>query len=525
MLAEEVKKKLKTFPKTPGVYFFKDHEGNILYIGKAKNLRARTASYTRHEKRENRISTLLSLAREVSYLQTHSELEALLLEAELISKYKPEYNILLRDGQPFLYFHLSNEKLPRLELVRHKGEKGWYAGPFLEKTPLRNLHRLLLSTFKIQICKKKISQGCLAYHMGKCAGSCLETFDEKAYKKRLSRVKKLLTDGFDSFVKETEKEIKNYSTAMEFEQAQHLYDLLQHLKKVGQSLSDLSQARTFSEMVGTHLWVFMPEEKLCFLFQEYHEHIKMVRSFFLYDTSTSEEFFERGEEYLLAYYREFSPAHTILLSHSFASQKIWAAFITKWHARQQEVEIECPVKGHLFHLITLARLSAEQEMAKKYSLPQALKKTFKLSSAPTEVDCFDISHKQGRSMVGSCVRFSNGSVNKELCRRFKIKSVEGQNDYKALQECVLRRYAHNEYLPHLVVIDGGLGQLSAVRQILSSIECISIAKREERVFGKGAPQGIVITPHSLVGAFLIALRDYTHHFALSYHKLLADKAL
>ncbi len=407
---------LSTIPHVPGIYFFKNASGQVIYIGKAKDLNKRIRSYFSDSYTDQKIETMVKEIVSVDYLPTRSELEALLLEATIINQEQPHYNMLLKEGQPFLYLLFTNQEIPHLKLVRNKKLKGTYFGPFINKQEARRVYSFLIRTFKLQLCNKKIENGCLDYHIGICPGSCRSDFDKDAYLFRLELVKKLLRGKYQELLANIKHHIASHSKHLEFEQAQYLSEVLSSMKFIMSS-------------VKTH---FDPKK--------------------------------------------------------FESDL--AIKTTPTHHRPQKNKL----------------------------LGKELQQLLGLKKAPSSIDCFDVSHFQSRSIVGSCIRFVNGLPDKNNFRKFRIRTLTQQNDYAALQEIVRRRYRNPKNLPDLILIDGGKGQRNAVKDIFSEIECISIVKREERVFSNAHPKGVVLDMQTDTGKTLIALRDYAHHFAISYHR-------
>jgi len=416
------RKTLDKIPQKPGIYFFKTATGIVLYVGKAKNLKNRITSYFQRKSSDFKSKALLTKSATIAFKTTTTELEAMLLEAEQIQKLQPKFNVLLKDGQPFLYFFIkpysspkknsksTSQGIPELELVRTKKKAGSYFGPFIEKNEARQTHQFLLKTFKLALCKKKIPNGCLKYHLGLCAGSCLESFDKKAYKHRLSLAKKALRQPSEKFLTYIDTEIKKHNKLQEFEISRDLHSYKKAFQGV---LYALEVAR---------------------------------------DRLIIEDLSQEGEQ----------TTNTDIA-----------------HQVQEFLQLEHPI---------------------------------------STIDCFDISHKQGFYKVGSCIRFKDGKPDKSLFRKFHIKTVEGNNDYASLQETVTRRYKNNKDLPDLVLIDGGKGQRNAVKNLFPDLEFVSLAKREERLFSRKFPHGKLVYTKHPVGKLFIELRDYAHHFAITFHR-------
>lgn len=402
-------------PLHAGIYSFKDADGNVLYVGKAKSLKKRVSSYFNRYQKDWKVSSLLDEAASVDFIVTKNETEALLLEAQLVQQHKPKFNVLLKEGQPFLYLLFTKGSLPKLELVRTKQKKGTYFGPFLQKSPARSAYRFLMKTFQLQLCNKKLEHGCLDYHIGLCAGNCRPDFSLADYLFRLELAQKTLKNEQKLFIQKVSDEIAISNKNLKFERSKHLHEYLENVDLIFKTI----QLR-FSEA-------------------------KFGDDIFAVVTPTSE----------INTYQDELAAHI-----------------------QKFLQLPAPVRT---------------------------------------IDCFDISHFQSRSIVGSCVRFTDGKPDKNYFRKFNITSLAIQNDYAALQEIVSRRYKESD-LPDLILIDGGKGQLNAVKQLFPHASIISLAKREEIVYADTYPDGIKLDIEDPFGKICIALRDYAHHFAISHHR-------
>jgi excinuclease ABC subunit C len=231
------KKLEKSIPKLTGVYLFKDAQGAIIYIGKAKNLHHRVNSYFQKYSTDWKIQLLIDEYADIDYILTNTETESLLLEAELVQKYKPKYNVLLKEGQPFLYILFTNHEIPTIELVRNKKKKGTYFGPLLQKGPARKTYAFLMHTFKLNLCNKKITLGCLDYHIGNCAGNCKPDFDLTDYCIRITLAKEALKNNQEGFVQTIKDQMKTYNASFEFEKAQHLHEYLHNVDTIFATLN------------------------------------------------------------------------------------------------------------------------------------------------------------------------------------------------------------------------------------------------------------------------------------------------
>jgi len=412
---------LQHIPKTAGIYLFKDKNNTILYIGKAKDIRKRVSSYFAKQKTDWKIAELIKEHTTIDYIATQGEIDALLLEAQMIRDYQPKYNVLLKSGDPFLYMLFTEDVLPTVKLVRIKKEKGKYFGPFLYKQGARRGFDYIMRTFKLKLCNVEIENGCLNFHLGNCAGMCSKNFDIEAYKSRLLLAQQALEGNSSEFLKTVHALIAESNKKLEFETSKQLSEYIHNLETI----------------------------------------------FAVIKTRFSEKKYDREIAQAVLPFKRTPEA----LQHGLVEL-------------QELLELDTPIRS---------------------------------------IDCFDISHFQSIYITGSCIRFTDGRPDKNNFRRFKIKTLTQQNDYAALYEIVRRRYRDPDNLPDLIIIDGGKGQLNAVKHLVGTTPIVSLAKREERLFISSNPEGIVLDMQTSMGQLIIALRDYAHHFAISYHQLLRKK--
>ncbi|MGD1997815.1 MAG: excinuclease ABC subunit UvrC [Candidatus Dependentiae bacterium] len=518
---------ISALPRTPGVYLFKDERGQVCYIGKAKSLRDRVRSYLNNYGREYKATTIISDSVRLEHVKTATELEAMLLEAKLIQSYQPPCNVLLKTGQPYVYFLITQQPLPRFTLTKNKQAKGTYFGPFIERNAARKAHRYLEESFQLYLCKKAIPGGCLAYHMHRCAGICRDDFDEEGYRSRLRMVQRALTKGREEVIAELQDQVKEASAALNFERAAQLVKYQKAFNHVFDSVAaKFDRPQSLQRLADKDIWLWHEGDDEPFgtllLLREKGGIVRTSRRWCVVrgDQSLTEVL----HDYIEGYYRLFTPAQQILCTHELPDAVLLGQFITQWHALPQSVTVSAPPGLEHGEIMVLANLHAHNEFAKTVRSGQHLKRLLQLSKTPRTIDCFDISHKQGHAMVGSCVRFTDGRPDGNGYRRFHIKSLNQQNDFAALQEIVTRRYRNREDLPDIIVIDGGKGQLSAVRAVMghrlvgTTTTLVSLAKREETVFGEQFPEGKILDQKSVGGQLLIALRDYAHHAAVSFHR-------
>lgn len=505
---------LSTLPDSAGVYFFKDNTGLILYIGKAKNLKNRLTSYLSHDAYSNKAATIIEAADRLDVTTTDNELDAMLLEAALIRQHKPPFNVLLKEGTPFLYFLITSESTPQFLLVRDQKEKGTYFGPFIDKKSTRKIFSFLLKKFRLKLCNKKIENGCMQYHLGICAGSCLSSFDLVAYKKRISFVKTFLTKGYQACHESLQVELKKANKELRFEDSKEIVQILEALQTFSESLeSNILTIDTTQPHQTIDLWIFNEQAELLSGYNAQNNTLEPIAHWYLQENSPDEI-----EAFFLSYYRE-QPATSIILTNiHFDNQTLIEQFLSEWHHYQVQIFTPQTSSAHYQNLLSLATATQNKQFLQKSQAAQEIKALCGLTKNPSTIDCFDISHHQGASLVGAAVRFVDGIPQKDQFRHFIIKSFEGNNDYAALQEVVARRYKDKSDYPDLIIIDGGKGQLSSVKSLHPLIPKASLAKKEERLFTPLHKNGIVLQPKTAAGQLIIALRDYTHHFAVSFHR-------
>lgn len=512
---------IKSLPNTPGVYQFKDEHGQIVYIGKAKSLRKRVMNYLQRQGYELKADLIIAASVQLDFIQTKTELEAMLLEARLIQSHQPKFNVLLKSGQPFLYILITSSKTPELKLVRNQQLKGSYFGPFLEKGPARKVYDFLLKTFRLKQCKKKIENGCLDYHMGLCAGSCRSDFDRAAYCQRMELARMSLKQGHAKFLAYLQEQIEASNREQTFEKSRELHGYYKAFASVFDALD--TKGVNNRKLDHKDIWILTSDRRTLFLFDEVNGAFKRREVFyfpFMDDVVQEQAYEQLTLEHMTSFYRSHIPSATIFVNFDLNDheRELLEKFVHEWHQLNYDVAVTQPVEGHGAALVRLGKLHAQQDEEKRLSLGRQLRVLLKLHFEPKTIDCFDISHKQGLFMVGSCVRFKNGEPDKEGLRKFHIKTVHQIDDYASLREIVARRYADATELPDLILIDGGKGQLNAVQDLFPHAEFACLAKREETIFSNRIPEGRKLDLKSFVGQMLIALRDYAHHFAISFHR-------
>lgn len=505
-------------PDSAGIYIFKDGNGVVLYIGKAKSLKKRVLSYSRPNSNDWKLETMIDLAEHIEFRRTKNQVEAMILEAQLIQNHQPKFNIMLKAGRPFLYFVFTQGNPPELVLTRNNLKNEFAIGPFIHRSQARKIFDTLLDNFKLRICHKKISNGCMYFHIGKCSGFCRDDFDLPAYLIRLERVKKLLIEGPESIVAQLEAQIEESDQNLNFERSKILSSQLDQIKQSSLILeTGISKNRTFAiNDDEKHVWIWKSENNFLQMFVAKSGIVKKKELWLV----LPEQNFDPNE-YLRRYYSEFACPNSIFTNFEIDEKDSLALFLSKWHGKSGKVAIFDRITEQTtpeFVSLCLAIVRVEVENFAK--IPTKLAAVVGSKKPIYSIDCFDISHHQGHFVVGSCVRFVSGRPDKANFRHFNIKTVVGQDDYACLREIVSRRYKNGTAdLPDLVLIDGGKGQKSAVADLVGQRPLAALAKQEEILFcAKNQISGIKLDSKKPHHAILIAIRDYAHSFAINFHR-------
>lgn len=552
--------KIKNIPPRPGVYLYKDADGRVIYVGKAVSLKNRVRSYFQAgAKQAPKVKAMLRRAVDLDYIVTDSEMEALILENNLIKKHRPKYNVLLKDDKTYPYIKVTvQEEFPRVHITRRVVKDGArYFGPFTHVGAVNETLRLLKKIFPLRTCKQREpaprDRPCLNYHIRRCLGPCCNLVERPAYRETVNEVVLFLEGRQEDSMKRLRQRMEQAAENLEFEKAAELRDqllavekIVERQKVVSTDLVDqdvIAMARGFDEACLTVF--FIRGGKLIGREQ-----------YFLEGTDT----LERGEvmaTFVQQFYNqtEVVPAE-ILLSEEIEGASLIAAWLSE--LRGSKVNIKVPKRGDKHKLVAMAAqnalLSLEQTQLERQAGRQAvdgalaeLMAALGLAEPPRRMECYDISNIQGTETVASMVVFEDGKPAKDQYRRFKIRTVEGPNDFASMKETLSRRLsrAREEQaqveggelaanrakftrLPDLIIIDGGKGQLSAAREAMleqgfAHIPAFGLAKEEELLFAPGRPDPIRLPGESRGLQMLQRLRDEAHRFAVTYHRKLRTR--
>jgi excinuclease ABC subunit C len=520
------------------VYLYKDAHGTVIYVGKAKNLRSRVRSYFNEDRLiDVKTGTLIAEARGIEFIQVDNEKEALALENNLIKQWKPRYNILLRDDKTYPYIKLTAEKYPRVYVTRRLRKDGaTYFGPYFPGNLAHRLVHFIHRHFLVPSCNVDLTRNhthpCLEFHIHRCLGPCVQglTTDDR-YAEAVRAVRLFLEGRHKDLAKELRERVEAASSAMRYEEASALHDLLRTVEEMGEK-----QKMAAAEGSDTDILAFYAEPPLVAanLFHLRHGHIVDRREFFWEDQM---EF--APEEFVASllkqvYLNEPYVPSFIHVPAEFEEREVLEEALSE--KRGRKVEILTPQRGPKKHLFDLVESNAKHSFDQRFrvmkpsskAIQEALRDALGLEHAPKRIECFDISHIQGTDKVASMVVWEEGKMKKSDYRKFIIKTVEGNDDFASMREVITRRYARlqAEGLPRpgLVLVDGGLGQLHAAAGALFDLgitdqPLASIAKREEWIYVYGQEQEpIVLDRFSPVLHLVQLVRDEAHRFAVTFHR-------
>ncbi len=534
----ELSEKVRGLPDAPGVYLFTDAQSALLYVGKAVSLRKRVQSYFTDRDfgyDTERLGSMVAQIADVEYLLTANELEALILESNLIKERRPRYNIVLRDDKHYPFIRLNpKEPFPALQVVRRIRRDGaLYFGPYVPAGTMWNLLALIHRTFPLRTCRTITGRTrCLEYHLGRCQAPCEGLVTPQEYGETVQRVRLLLEGKDREVIRQLETQMQESAERLEFERAARLRDQIESLRRAGDGQRAISARGEDQDVFGVA--------------QEGHEaqvQLLVVRGGKLIgrDRFTFPETAPGGASDLLGallpqyYLGARQIPRTILTSHCPSERDLVATMLS---ARAgQTVTIRVPERGRKARLVEMAVGNAEAVLAQSLASSSAreramaeIQTALALARLPRRIECTDISNISGALAVGSLITFVDGQPRRSEYKRFRIQTVEGADDYAMLREVLRRRLARTEWpLPDLLVIDGGRGQLAAGMLAakeagLPDLPLASLAKEEELVFRPGQPQPIRLADGSRGKHLLQQVRDETHRFALAYHRTLRGKA-
>ena len=538
------------FPEKPGVYIMKDKRNRIIYVGKAVSLKNRVRSYFQSSKNlPLKVVSMVSKVEDVEYIVTDSEVEALILECNLIKFNRPKYNILLRDDKQYPYIRITlNQPFPRIEVVRKvKKDGAKYFGPYADAGAMREAIDVINKVFPIRSCKKDLSQiplkerPCLNYHIERCLAPCQGFIEEEEYNEIIKNIIMFLEGKQETLIKELKTKMQKAADNLNFERAAVLRNQIGALKKVLEK-----QKILYTDMIDQDIIAMARSfDTVCIQVFFIREGKLLAREPFILQNTDDEE----RREILTAFVKQFyNNAHFIPKQIIIDEEIDDKETIEEWLSRKKgsRVYVIIPKRGEKRKLAEMVAENAqiyldqiesmeERERLKNLQALEELKQHLNLENVPNRIEAFDISNIQGAESVASMVVFEGAQPKKEDYRKFKIKTVDGPNDFESMKEVVYRRFKRallgdgkfNE-LPDLLLIDGGKGQLKYAREALnelglSRIPTIALAEEFEHIFVEGKDDPIILPENSEALYLVQRVRDEAHRFALSFHRTLRSK--
>ncbi len=539
----DIQDKIKLFPHSPGVYRYYDSEGNVIYVGKAKDLHKRVAQYfVSPDRLTRKTAVMVSKIADAEYTVVASETDALLLENNLIKQFKPRYNILLKDSKTYPWICVSNDDFPKVFLTRRMVRNGSrYFGPYSSVVHARNLVEFFHNVYPLRKCNLKITSDailhgkfrpCMYFHIKKCHGCCVGGISQKEYNANIEEIVKLLKGGGREIIQHYKDLMQEAAASMNFEQAQvykeKMVSLENHYSKSVIMNSSIGDVDVFSLVTDdSAAYGNFMRIRGGAVIQSLNLGFKLMIE-------------EPQESVLAAFIGEIKAKFGTL------SREIIVPFLPDMEL--ENIEFKVPMRGDKLSLLELSARNAKEMRfnalkqqehtdpdAYKNMVMESLRKQLGMNELPIHIECFDNSNIQGTNPVSACVVFRNAVPSKKDYRHFKVKTVVGANDYATMKEVVNRRYSrmlaeNPDDLPQLVVIDGGKGQLAFAYEALAELglteklTMIALAERMEEVYRVGDPYPMFIDRNSPALKVLQQIRDEAHRFGITFHRKLRGKS-
>ncbi len=531
---------LKTLPTSPGVYQYYDKDGKILYVGKAKNLKKRVTSYFTKKHENAKTAVLVKKIVDIQHIIVPTETDALLLENNLIKKYQPRYNILLKDDKTYPWICIKKERFPRIFSTRRLIKDGSeYFGPFTNTKTVSTLLELIRGLYPIRTCnfdlsKQKIDHGkykvCLEYHIGNCKGPCEDYQSEKEYMEQIEAIRQIVKGNFKTSLEGFKKQMMDHAMRMEFEDAQRIKEKIDALENY-QAKSTVVNPK----ITNVDVFSIISDDTYGYINFLQISHGAIIRS----HTIEIKKKLEESDRELL----ELAIIEIRQRFHSL-SREIYVPFQVNVG---DQIKVTVPQIGDKKAIVDMSLRNAKyyrQERFKQIKiidperhvkrLMNQMQKDLRLPVLPVHIECFDNSNIQGTNPVAACVVFKNGKPSKRDYRKFNIKTVEGPNDFASMEEVVYRRYKRlldeKQPLPQLIIVDGGKGQLSSGLKALEDLDLrgkitiIGIAKRLEEIYYPGDSIPLYLDKKSETLKVIQHLRNEAHRFGITFHRQKRSKA-
>ena len=550
---EKIRQQVKLMPKLPGCYQYFDKNNEIIYIGKAKNLYNRVNSYFMGDKSDSvKLSVMVPQIERIECIVVNSEIEALILENELIKKYKPKYNILLKDDKKFPYFLITKEDYPRITVVRKANKnplKGKYYGPYTDSRAMYATLEVINKLFPIKKCTtpKYKTRPCLYYDIGQCLAPCQNKVSPEEYQKLIKNVELFLSGKRKELIKTLKKEMENASKNFEFEKALLYRNSINDIEKTMEKQSVVFKSTSINY---DYIGISNSSNLICISILQIRQGRLINKKDFSFSqilqnkTDINEIIESTIREYYIILNDEELPSK-IILDETFDEVELYKKWLSL--RRNADVDIIKAKTSTDKEMLKIAKKNADfnLEQLKLKELNQIqndynevgsyIQEKLKLTKFPHTIECYDISHIQGTNTVASGVYFENGQPKKSMYRKYKLKTIEkGEvDDFKSMREILSRRFKRIKSgkinPPDLIIIDGGKGQLSSVIAMMNEFELklniVSLAKREEEVFLPSQSNPVIFAKNSPALHLFQRIRDEAHRFAITFHRQQRSKTM
>ncbi len=538
-MQSKIQEQLKLLPTNPGVYLMKNEQAKIIYVGKAINLKNRVKSYFQSSKNHSpKVKSMVEKISDFEYIITANEIEALILECNLIKKYRPKYNISLRDDKTYPYIKVTlNEDYPTVSITRKILKDGAkYFGPYTSAGAVHEVLNLLKKLFQIRSCRQmNTKRPCLEFHIKRCLAPCTGRVAKSEYREMIKSLCLFLEGRNEVVLKELTSRMQIAAENFQFELAAKLRDQVLAIEKIS-AKQNIIIGSSDQDIIG----LARKADEACIQIFFIRSGKMIGRDHFLLNGTEDETDSALLNAFLEQYYNKatFIPKE-ILLPAEIENEEILSAWLSQ--KKNGKVSFGLPQRGVKKEMVLMANDNAvvvlEEQMIKNSAgLEQTvgamkdLGRYLRMEKELKRIECFDISHIQGSETVASMVVFSNGAPDKQEYRRYKLKSVEGKpDDFKSMQEVVGRRYRQSDgIMPDLIIIDGGKGQLNSALEIIRAlghyqIPVVGLAKQFEYVFLEGQSEPVILPPNSKALYLIQRIRDEAHRFAITYHRKLRHK--
>ena len=539
----QIQEKLKLLPDSPGVYLMLDKDGVVIYVGKARVLKNRVRQYFHSTQKTEKVAAMVSNIDDFYYIITKTEIDALALENNLIKKYKPKYNILLKDDKTYPYIKVhTKEEFPRFSITRKIKKDGKYFGPFMGGIRCKDILDVLSSVYCVRLCQTAIGEKpkrpCLDYHLKRCLAPCAHACSKEEYAAQVKKAISFLDGNYEEAEELLKEKMLRFAENEEFELAMEYREKLNMLSKLKQKRITAINRALNADIIALKTNALYSAVNVLVTRNGI---MQGGNNYALEDASLSES--DALTAFILQYYSSHELPEEIITEGYCEKALLEKYFLDKYEKRTEIVYAKQGVKAQLFEMAcnnaadyltkSLDKIKHKDDMTKNAC--ERLRNILGLKNYPKRMECYDISNISGVDKVGSMVVFIDGEADKTSYRRFKIKTVEGANDYASHQEMMRRRLAklgtdEEEKFPKpdLIVIDGGKGQLSAVKEIfdeagVEGIDLISLAERDEEVFTLFSSESIRIDKRDYSLKMLQRIRDEAHRFAITYFRSLHSK--